>query len=192
VYVAQDGSFSALLFDGDYKLVRLNGAPWANNTTDTIQVNLNKSATVEVPVKPFFKIGTDAITFNAADTSITATFTVNRLDATKNANAVSLHLGLTTIVDAVTNQIPFSGPVAINDKAPAADYLTAPTVIKVYLNPARHPDYKDAQNRDISNAELRRQLSEAIKKGYVFGRVGVRTSGVAERFYSQVKQINLK
>src|SRR5690554_1512804 len=39
VYVSQDGSFSASVFDGDYKLVRLEGAPWVNNT-DTIDVQV--------------------------------------------------------------------------------------------------------------------------------------------------------
>src|SRR5215213_11729290 len=99
VYVDQDGTFSANLFDGQYKLVRLSGAPWANNT-DTITVNLKGSATVDVPVKPFFTVANDNVTFNAADTSITATFNVTRLDAGKTADRVSLHLGLTSFVDA--------------------------------------------------------------------------------------------
>src|SRR5690349_15530892 len=49
VYIDQDGTFSATLFDGQYKLVRLSGAPWTNNT-DTITVNLKGSSTVDVPV----------------------------------------------------------------------------------------------------------------------------------------------
>src|SRR5687768_4359168 len=136
VHIDQDGSFSANLFDGQYKLVRLSGAPWANNT-DTINVDLRGSANVEVPVKPFFTVGTETITFSAADTSLTSTFSVSRIDATKTADRVSLHLGLTTFVDAVTNQMPL--PAANNDKTPAPDYLTAPTTIKVFLNPARYP-----------------------------------------------------
>jgi hypothetical protein len=32
----------------------------------------------------------------------------------------------------------------------------------------------------------------ALQSGYLFARVAVRTTGVTERFYSQVKQINLK
>jgi hypothetical protein len=181
VYVDQDGTFSANLFDGQYKLVRLSGAPWANNT-DTINIDLRGSANVEVPVKPFFTVGNETITFNAADTSITSTFGVSRVDATKTADRVSLHLGLTNFVDAVNNQMPL--PAANNDKTPASNYLTAPTTIKVFLNPARYPG--------SSTAELRRQLGLAIQKGYLFARVAVRTTGVTERFYSQVKQINLK
>src|SRR4051812_34652244 len=38
IYVDQDGTFSAALFDGNYKLTRLKGnGPWADNT-DTINV----------------------------------------------------------------------------------------------------------------------------------------------------------
>jgi hypothetical protein len=181
VHVDQDGSFSANLFDGQYKLVRLSGAPWTNNT-DTINVDLRGSANVEVPVKPFFTVGNETISFAAVDTSLTATFGVSRIDATKTADRVSVHLGLTNFVDAVTNQMPIPG--ANNDKTPASNYLTAPTTIKLFLNPARYPG--------SSTAELRRQLGVALQKGYLFARVAVRTSGVSERFYSQVKQINLK
>jgi hypothetical protein len=181
VYIDQDGTFSAKLFDGTYKLVRLSGAPWANNT-DTITINLNGSANVEVPVTPFFTVSGETITYSAADTSITASFSVNRLDATKAADRVSLSLGLTNLVDAQTNQIPI--PAASNDKTPASNYLTAPTSIKVQLNPDRYTG--------TANAELRRQLTLALQKGYLFARVGVRTTGVTQRFYSQVKEISLK
>lgn len=181
VYIDQDGSFSAKLFDGKYKLVRLGGAPWATNT-DSIDIELNGSNTVEVPVEPFFTVGGETISFSIADTSITATFTVNRLDASKNADRVSFHIALTNFVDAQNNQIPI--PASTNDKTPGANYLTSPTTIKIPLNPARYP----ASNQ----AELRRQLGLALQKGYLFARVGVRTTGVTQRFYSQVKQIALK
>src|SRR3982751_5000804 len=39
--IAQDGSFSAALFDGDYKLVRARGAgPWVDNV-DSIDVHVS-------------------------------------------------------------------------------------------------------------------------------------------------------
>ncbi len=181
VHIDQDGSFSAKLFDGNYKLVRLSGAPWASQT-DTININLNGSANVEVPVKPFFTLGNETYTYAAADTSLTATFTVGRVDATKAADRVSFSIGLTNFVDAQTNQIPI--PASTNDKAPATNYLTAPTSLKIFLNPNRYTG--------TSNAELRRQLSLALQKGYLFGRAGVRTTGITQRYYTQVKEIPLK
>src|SRR5688572_7366607 len=46
VYISQDGTFSANVFDGDYKLTRLKGnGPWADNT-DTIAVSVRGSAVV--------------------------------------------------------------------------------------------------------------------------------------------------
>lgn len=177
VHIDQDGSFSAKLFDGNYKLVRLGGAPWAAQT-DTINIDLNGSATVEVPVKPFFTIGGETYTYAAADTSLTATFSVARVDATKTADRVSFSIGLTNFVDAQTNQIPV--PAATNDKAPASNYLTTATSIKIPLNPNRY------------SGELKRQLTLALQKGYLFGRAGVRTTGITQRFYTQVKEIPLK
>ena len=181
VHIDQDGTFSAKLFDGNYKLVRLSGAPWAAQT-DTINIDLNGSANVEVPVKPFFTLGNETYTYAAADTSLTATFNVGRVDATKTADRVSFSIGLTNFVDAQTNQIPI--PAATNDKAPASNYLTAATSIKIPLNPNRYTG--------TSNAELRRQLTQALQKGYLFGRAGVRTTGITQRFYTQVKEIPLK
>ena len=39
VHIAQDGTYSARLFNGEYKMVRLSGAPWAEST-DTIVINV--------------------------------------------------------------------------------------------------------------------------------------------------------
>jgi hypothetical protein len=183
VYINQDGTFSAKLFDGNYKLVRLSGAPWANNT-DTINIDLKGSANVEVPVTPYFTIGGETITYNAADTSLVSVFSLSQMVAGKTVTRLSLNIGITNFVDA-TNQIPFDP--ASGDIAPPANHLTAPTTIKVLLNPARYPDIPGK-----SKAELRRQLTQALQKGYAYARVGVQTTGVSERLYSQVKQISLK
>lgn len=180
IYIDQTGLFSAKLFDGQYKLVRLGGAPWQANT-DTINIDLHGSAKVEVPVVPYFTVGGETITYNAADTSITGVFSVGRMDASKVSDKVSLHLGLTSIVDA-QNQIPI--PAATNDKTPAANYLTVPTTIKIQLNPDRYPG--------SGNAELRRQLGVILTKKYTFARVAVKTTGIAQRLYSQVKEIKLQ
>ena len=50
VYVGQDGVFSAMLFDGEYKLVTRDGnGPWVNNR-DTMVVNLKGSADIKLEV----------------------------------------------------------------------------------------------------------------------------------------------
>jgi hypothetical protein len=183
VFINQDGTFSAKLFDGNYKLVRLGGAPWAANT-DSINISLSGSENIEVGVTPYFTIGGETITFNKTDTSISGAFTLSQLVAGRTVAKLSLNIGLTNFVDA-TNQIPFN-PSTVNDINPPANHLTAPTTIKVFLNPARYPDVGTT-----SKAELRRQLGVALQKGYAFARVGVQTTGVTERLYTQVKLISL-
>ena len=70
--IKQDGTFSATLFDGDYKLVRARGAgPWVDNA-DTIPVKVQGTASVDVPVEPYFIIKNEAFTRNG--TTVTGTF----------------------------------------------------------------------------------------------------------------------
>ena len=68
VYIAQDGSYSARLFDGDYKLVRLKGAPWANQT-DSISVTVSGDTKADVPVTPYFVITNPTFTPAKSDRS---------------------------------------------------------------------------------------------------------------------------
>ena len=50
VYIAQDGTFSASLFNGQYKLVRLSGAPWEDQPMDTIRIEVKGNTVVDVPI----------------------------------------------------------------------------------------------------------------------------------------------
>jgi hypothetical protein len=100
VYVAQDGSYSAILFDGDYKLTRLrDNGPWQNNT-DSITVQVRGNTVVDVPVQPYFTLGTTSI--SKSGSSVTASVQVNKV-GTRNLDAVVLYLGYTQFVD-VSNQ----------------------------------------------------------------------------------------
>src|SRR6266542_1412629 len=61
VNINQDGTFSAAVFNGDYKLTRLKGnGPWADNT-DTIAVQVTGTVSVDVPVDPYFIIKNETI-----------------------------------------------------------------------------------------------------------------------------------
>ena len=96
--IAQDGSFKATLHDGNYKLVRLpNAGPWANNT-DTINVSLNGSASVDIPVEPYFIIKNAS--FTKSGTNVVATFTVEKNGThTRTLEATKLFLGRYYILD---------------------------------------------------------------------------------------------
>ena len=100
--IAQDGSFKATLHDGDYKLVRLpNAGPWINNT-DTINVSLKGSASVDIPVEPYFVIKNASFTRNG--TNVSATFTVEKNGThTRTLEATKLFLGRYYILDLGNN-----------------------------------------------------------------------------------------
>jgi len=101
VYVGQDGTFEALLFDGQYKLVTRNqNGPWVN-TRDTLVVNLKGSTEVELKVTPFFTISNEAITLNGS--VLNATFNVNKIVSTANIDYAMLLVSNTAFVDDVSN-----------------------------------------------------------------------------------------
>lgn len=102
VFVGEDGSFSARLTDGDYKLVRLPGnGPWTDNA-DSIEVHVHGSVTVDVPVNPYFLVANASVQ-KAAATTVSATFDVQGVDNSKSLDYAALFIGQTTIVDNVNN-----------------------------------------------------------------------------------------
>lgn len=116
VHVDQDGSFSARLFDGDYKLVLLRGnGPWADNI-DSIDVNIRGNAVLDVPVDPYFIVTNES--FQSNGTTVTATFTVEQINQSRPLERVALYLGQTTIVDqnnyVVRTELPASDIADLN------------------------------------------------------------------------------
>jgi len=101
VHVDQDGTFSARLFDGDYKLVLLRGnGPWADNT-DSIDVHLRGTASLDVPVDPYFVITGES--FQRDGDQIRATFTLRQVNTSRALERVAIYLGQTLIVDQNNN-----------------------------------------------------------------------------------------
>lgn len=106
VNVKQDGSFSSLLFDGDYQLIRVSGnGPWENNT-DTIPVKVNGSTTIDVPVTPYFTLSD--INFSLVNDSLKASFKINKQSPTRQLERVYLVVGKTQLVDNLINVNPAS------------------------------------------------------------------------------------
>lgn len=97
VTVNQDGTFSSLLFDGNYKLVLINGnGPWRNQP-DTIDIQVSGSEIIDVPVEPFFMIRNETIELN--DSTLTANFTLDHVVEDRELQFVSLFIGETLFVD---------------------------------------------------------------------------------------------
>jgi hypothetical protein len=100
VFVAQDGTYSADLFDGDYKLTRLrDNGPWQNNT-DSISVTVKGNTVIDVPVTPYFAIGTATIAKSGSN--VTASFPVTKI-GTRDIEAATLFVSYRQFVD-VSNQ----------------------------------------------------------------------------------------
>jgi hypothetical protein len=125
VYVAQDGTFSAMLFDGDYKLTRLKGnGPWADNT-DTINVQVRGATTVDVPVDAYFIVKGETIQKNGSN--ITTTFSLQRGNTSKNLEDVRLYLGRTNIID------PNNNDAVVTKAASAITDITQPISLSVAI-----------------------------------------------------------
>ncbi|ARK09145.1 DUF3823 domain-containing protein [Fibrivirga algicola] len=127
--VGQDGTFSAVLFDGDYKLVRLRGnGPWVDNT-DTIAVQVRGSATIDVPVQPYFVIRNPTV--QRSGTNLTGSCTVAQATAGRAIERVTMYVGTTQFVDATNNvgSVNLTGTALADLSKPLALSLALPTAV---------------------------------------------------------------
>jgi hypothetical protein len=110
VYVGQDGTFSAKLFDGKYKLVRRpGGGPWVSNS-DTIRIEVNgenvqvnqgnasvQNGRLQVPVQPFFTIEKENI--QQSGSTVSASFGVSQGVSSAALQTVGLYVSASRLVD---------------------------------------------------------------------------------------------
>lgn len=133
VFVGQEGTFSAKLFNGEYKMVtRNNNGPWVN-TRDTTLIMVNGSTTIEFKVTPYFTISNAEISLSG--NTMNASLTINRIVPTAEIDRVILLLNSTTFVDdgfnvlrkdftgddAKTGQVNYTAE--LNEKALNAKFL---------------------------------------------------------------------
>lgn len=110
VFIAQDGTFSAEVFDGDYKLTLVRGiGPWADKV-DSIDVRVAGATVLDVPVDPYFIVRNESFQNNS--TMVTATFTLQQINTTKALENVKLYLGQTILVDNIINVASIQKPAA--------------------------------------------------------------------------------
>jgi len=99
VHVAQDGSFSAMLFDGDYKLNLLAGnGPWVDSQ-DTIYIQVRGDTEVEVRVTPYYVI--ENLSVGQAGGAVQANFQVSAVEPSRAVEHVGLYLSNTSFVDRI-------------------------------------------------------------------------------------------
>lgn len=156
VYIDQDGSFSASLFDGEYKLVLLRGnGPWADNT-DTLRVSVKGATQIDVPVQPYHTVSGE--TYKKSGTTFSATCRISKVVTTRAIERVTFYLGSTQFVD-------------LNNNVAKAD-LTGAALADL--------------GKDLS---FTLPMPAGVNKNYLYGRIGVKTVGVAEMLYSPVQEI---
>ncbi|MCH5719471.1 DUF3823 domain-containing protein [Niabella hibiscisoli] len=166
VNVKQDGTFSSLLFDGDYQLIRVSGnGPWENNT-DTIPVKINGSTTLDVSVTPYFTLSD--VSFSVLNDSLKASFKINKQSAARQLERVYLVVGKTQLVDNLINVNPSS---------------------------QQNPDpggSLSGTNLDLSkiiNLSHTLKAVTFIPHAHLYARIAVKTVGFTEMNFSDVFQI---
>ncbi|MDR2119776.1 MAG: DUF3823 domain-containing protein [Tannerella sp.] len=141
VYVTQDGTFTAKLFDGTYYLVtRDNNGPWVN-ARDTIQVELRGAASVDVNVTPYFTVSGENISISG--NTLSASFTVSRVVSSAKIEKAYLVLSKTQFADEVNNifrkditeglsegSVSLSGDLSGNNNVATAKFLYGRVGIK--------------------------------------------------------------
>ncbi|MFB2119380.1 DUF3823 domain-containing protein [Parapedobacter sp. 2B3] len=111
VFVGQDGTFEAKLFDGEYKLVtRNNNGPWVNDR-DTTVVNLKGTANVDIEVTPFYTLSN--VQLSLSGNKANASFQINEVAGGLDIEYVMILVGKTSFVDDVS----YTARVNINDAA---------------------------------------------------------------------------
>lgn len=169
IHVAQDGTFSSNIFSGKtYKLIRVaNVGPWENPTvSDTITIMVKGNTEIEVPVKPYFTVSSATASYDMSSRIVSAVFSVDQHDATKDIEHVGLYVSSTRFVDANT---------IYNDKC-------SKTIAGASLS--------NLQN--ISIALDNALPSDISYQEYMFVRVGVKTVGCSQLIYSEPMRVDVK
>lgn len=166
VTVAQEGSYSSLLFNGNYKLTMPdNNGPWvwrhnAAGKPDSLALNLQGDQTLDLEVTPYYMIRNPQ--FSATSSRVTSTFNLEQIitDATaKKVETVSIYISKTQFV---------SGSYAIAFTDVAGSTLTSLNNINVSV--AIPTPLIPTQN-------------------YLFARIGVRLAGTDRMLFSPVKKV---
>lgn len=166
IHVDQNGRFSAVLFNGNYKLfIRRNSVPFMaphneQTNSDTILVEVRGNKKMDIDVTPYYLIRNASIT-NSGKT-VDATFGIEKIitDANqKDVERVTLYINKVNLVSADTK----IGEASLN-----GGDIADPNAISLTT---QIPDMTPAQP-------------------YVYARVGVKLAGVDYLIYSPIQKID--
>ncbi|MGN6493631.1 MAG: DUF3823 domain-containing protein [Agriterribacter sp.] len=161
----QDGTYSALLFDGDYKLIIPNGqGPFMWKQTqagnpDSIAITLRGNTTLDLEVMPYYLITGAQIA--ASGGNVNASFGIDKIinDANaKDIENVTLYINKTQFV---------SGGNNIATAGISGGDITDPSNVSLSVT---IPSITPAQN-------------------YVYARVGLKIAGIEDRIFSPLVKV---
>lgn len=161
-----DGSFSALLFNGDYKMVIPKGqGPFLTNInaetqSDTIIVNLRGSKTLDIEVQPFYMVNTASYQVNGGNLSANVAIEKIITDANaKDIEYVRLFINKTQFVSNGTN--------------------------------IRNVTIDGGDIVDLGAVDLTLEIPAIVPaQSYVYATVGIKVAGVEDMIFSPVQKIN--
>jgi hypothetical protein len=162
---AQEGTYSALLFNGEYKLIVPNGQGpflWkktAAGDPDTLVINMNGNQIMDLEVTPYYMIRNPQIATAAG--KVNATFKAEKIitDANaKNIENVGLYINRTQFVSPGNN---------IANTVLAGSAITDPNNLSLSVT---IPTLTPAQN-------------------YVFARIGLKIANVEDRIFSPLVKL---
>lgn len=164
----QDGKFSALLFDGDYKLtVPANQGPFlwkrtAGGAQDSIAVKMQGNQTLDVEVTPFYLIKNTA--FTVQESKVTGKFDLEKVVTDANGKTIeraNLYINKTAFVS-------------------AGDYNVASSQLS------------GDQIKDLSKISMTVAIPALTpSQNYIFARVGLKLTGVEDMIFSPIQKIQL-
>lgn len=164
----QDGTYSALLFDGDYKFTIPNGQGpfrWKElspGTPDSISVTVKGNTSLNIDVTPYYMIR--GAQFSASGDKAKASFSVEKIITDANAKdieRVTLYINKTQFVSGANN---------IGSADLSGSDITDPNAINMEVTIIMPPG-QATQN-------------------YVFARVGLKIAGVEDLIFSKIQRVD--
>jgi hypothetical protein len=166
----QDGSYSMLLHNGEYKLIIPNNQgpfKWKQTSVgnpDTTVIQLNGSQTLDIEVTPYYMIRNPQLA--ASGGAVTGSFKIEKIitDASaKNIESVNLYINKTAFVSG-------AGAYNVGSSSKAGSAITDP-----------------------NNVSLTVTVPSAVSstQNYVFARIGLKIAGVDDLIFSPIQKIQL-
>lgn len=111
VYIAHDGTYSASLFDGQYKLVRLSGAPWEPQSRDTVIIDVKGNTVQDIEVVPYFILRNESFQKGGSG-SVTAKFIVDKVVTESELAEVRVYFGKSILTDQNKHEFAVNADIA--------------------------------------------------------------------------------